>query len=82
MFFASDGELYVGFSGNYNFLLAIKNYFDLDTNIHEDKSIYSLRVGGKMKPFRLLEEMYGDATIYLDRKYEIYKEAKEKFLKQ
>lgn len=38
----------------------------------ENKETVTLRMSGKAKSFKLLNLIYGDATIYLDRKYNKY----------
>lgn len=63
--------------GTYEFLSAIRNYFKLDS----DKYIYSfshsdierLIITGQ-KAFNIIERMYKDSTISLDRKFNRYKE--------
>lgn len=39
------------------------------------KSIYSLQKGAQLEVKKILTWMYGNATIYLDRKYDLYKKA-------
>lgn len=33
---------------------------------------YHIRAGGTLKPFNIVSQLYQDATIYLDRKFESY----------
>ena len=43
---------------------------------------YSFNVGGNIQVLRILDTLYKNATIYLDRKYEKYKEVKEAYQQQ
>lgn len=45
--------------------------------IYPDKTKYRLYISGCNSNYKFLEYIYGDAKIYLDRKYEIYKNITE-----
>lgn len=58
--------------GNYDFIVDIGNYLQLPYKIYPDKSIYDLVYNAENS--RILEKrLYKDATVYLQRKYEIAK---------
>lgn len=59
-------------SGNLSFLQEIAKYLQVDYRIYPDKSIYTLRYNTKQSEY-LEKILYKDATIFLQRKYEIAK---------
>jgi hypothetical protein len=72
-----DGSLlqqypHFAISGNYDFLMDIANYFDIEYQMYPDKSIYSLQYRKKESEY-LEKRLYKNANTYLDRKYNIAK---------
>lgn len=66
----------IGFIGQEEFLNNIKNFFnksDLKLST-KDNITYQINFTGNKQVKRILNILYHDATIYLDRKYEKYKE--------
>ena len=59
-------------SGNYPFLLAVAEYFDIPYNIRQDKSIYCLNYKKRESEY-LEKRLYKNANFYLQRKYNIAK---------
>ncbi len=86
-YFDGDGTISVyenafkfGFSGNLEFLTSIKKFFpESKAQIKKDKNIYCFRIGGTKKAFKMLHKIYEDANIFLDRKYQLYQLAYEKY---
>ena len=82
--FDGDGSIYwnnrdkclgVHICGNKDLLLGIINYFEklgCSKNIQKSRSISDIHFS-HTKALFVLNEMYKDSTVYLDRKYEIYK---------
>ena len=52
---------------------SIKNYFNISANVREVSNIYDLRCKGNIKAMNIFNILYKDSTIYLQRKYDIYK---------
>lgn len=86
-----DGTIYVdkrgawsfGCLGTYDIVKNIRDLLKLEVIISEEhpercKGIYSFKAGG-LKYFNSLNLLYGNATIYLDRKYEKFLEIKKKY---
>lgn len=71
----------VSFVGTKEFLEGIKEYFNLDNKLYHypNSQTYQLKIGGNKKPYRLLHNMYKNANMFLDRKYEIYKDIHYKY---
>lgn len=80
-----DGDGYIGETqsrlgivGSYNICEYIQNYItnnikDISNNhIHKHGTIYKLEINGKNQSKIILDALYKNATIYLDRKYELY----------
>ena len=56
----------------YNFI--IKNITDISNNhIREHGIIYKMELSGKKQCSIILQTLYDTASIYLNRKYELYK---------
>ena len=52
-----------------------KNIIDISNNhIREHGIIYKLEIGGHIQTQKILKFLYENASIYLDRKYLLYKE--------
>lgn len=82
-----DGDGYIrstqygmGIVGSLDICTYVKNFItnnikDISNNtIHEHGIIFKLELSGKLQTSQILQYLYEDATIYLDRKYKIYKE--------
>lgn len=70
-----DKCLGIHICGSKDLLLGIINYFErlgLKKNIQKNCSIFDIHLSHKKALF-VLNEMYRDSTVYLDRKYKIYK---------
>lgn len=61
------------FVGSYEMMLLIKVFFKSDKSIIKRKSVFSIDWGGTLSTYEVLEKLYKNSTISLDRK-------KEKFL--
>lgn len=74
-----------GICGKKEFLLDIQlrmiDYVGLNkTKIIKTKSIHALRYGGRKQVLRILNWLYNDSTIYLDRKYQRYVSFKNDYI--
>ena len=79
-------QVNVGFVGTNEILEFIMKYL-LDNNAilrsyplnkrKEGQVVSNFKFGGNRNSFRFLDFIYGNATIYLDRKYELYLELKQ-----
>lgn len=58
--------------GNYNFLLEVGEYFKIPYKIYPDKSIFDISYRAKQSRY-LEKRLYKNATVFLDRKYNIAK---------
>ena len=73
-------EFGVGIVGSLQMLEYIRNYLHIYLNIDNEKyihphgTIYKFAVGGKNISKQILDFLYKDATIYLNRKYDLYKQ--------
>lgn len=59
-------------SGTQSFLQSIAKYLEVDYRLYPDKTIYTLRYNTKQSEY-LEKRLYSQATIYLQRKYNIAK---------
>lgn len=79
-----DKTFCIKFCGTKEFLNGVYDYFEKITSVtrtlykrrNDNKNTYSLEIGGNIKVSSILDELYRDATIYLDRKFDRYKELK------
>ena len=84
-YFDGDGSLYQNKNGNWTvsiegtkeMLLWINEVLNFEVSKLEqrketEKNSYHIRAGGTLKPFNIVNQLYQDATIYLDRKFESY----------
>lgn len=55
-----------------NTLLEILNGYNIHTKLYDKKSYYRINIERKKDFIELLNLLYADATIYLDRKFQIY----------
>jgi intein-encoded DNA endonuclease-like protein len=84
-YFDGDGSLYQNKNGNWTvsiegtkeMLLWINEVLNfgaskLEQRKETENNSYYIRAGGTLKPFNIVNQLYQDATIYLDRKFENY----------
>ena len=76
----SSGKKYnINVCGNKDFLEnTFQKYFPSDNKLYKDKQAkqcWSWKLSDKYKVLEFLHYLYHDATIYLDRKYKVYKYA-------
>lgn len=66
----------VSFCGTKSFLESLQTHFNtslkLDKRYDDSVDNYSLRIGGNRQVEQLLNYLYEDATVYLERKYKVY----------
>lgn len=63
------------FTGTKDFLNSIMTYFNKELKMHTKDNInFQLKIGGNLQVRKILDIIYKDATVYLDRKYEKYLE--------
>lgn len=62
----------LGFTGTYSMLSGINEFFNKDLVIKVHHEAYEINFGGNQQLKDFLNFIYEDATVYLDRKYEIY----------
>ena len=68
-----ENSLTVSIVGTKNMLEHIKSIYDFPENKYiMDGKAYEYRIANKSKVYNFLEKIYNNATIYLERKYEIY----------
>lgn len=85
-YFDGDGCIFIdkskthsiGFqvTGTYDVLNNIKRILDIKANVRKVGNIYDLRCKGNIKGLWIFDYLYKDANVYLDRKYNIYKQFK------
>ena len=73
---SNDKRAYaLGFTGTRNILEGIKKFFGKEeVKISPHNNAYQINIGGNIQTGKMLDILYSDATIYLDRKFDIYKE--------
>lgn len=67
----------LAFIGTKSMMNGIAYYMGINNKLYnkvKDKNCYSLKCGGRMLVKEKMDMLYKDATIYLDRKYDKYKE--------
>ena len=68
-----ENSLTVSIVGTKNMLEHIKSIYDFPENKYiMDGKAYEYKIANKSKVYNFLEKIYNNATIYLERKYEIY----------
>ena len=71
-----DNDFGVSILGTYEFLSAIKDVYGIENVLRLNKNCstnsYNLTFGGNKKSYKFLHQLYNDADIYLDRKYQRY----------
>lgn len=67
-------EYWFQINGTYDFLMGIQNFFNTSQKLIKRKNIYVLSYYGNHKVPNLLQQIYGEATIFLKRKYQKYAE--------
>lgn len=93
-YFDGDGSIFISknkqkqakFVGSLEFIISLKKYL-LDnsiifsnTKLDRNENVYSLRFMNKIDVYRIVSYLYDNATVYLSRKYELYKNFKESLL--
>lgn len=77
--YSSGYKYIIQVCGNKDFLLgSFQKYFPSNCSLHKDKQskqTYTWKIACKKEVMKFLTYLYGDSTIYLDRKYDIYKYA-------
>jgi len=72
----------LGFCGTYDMVSNVKKFFPEDCSNNslrfDGRYCYHLNITGK-KAFKIAEWLYKDATIYMERKYNAYVSAKQKY---
>ena len=67
-----------GLVGSYEICSYVKEFLNRyvvdisGTTVKQDEKIHRLAIGGKSKSQKIARFLYGQANIYLDRKYQIY----------
>ena len=65
----------IQFTGTKDFLTSIMKYFNKNLAMYtKDNITYELKFGGNLQVKKILNILYKDATVYLDRKYNKYLE--------
>ena len=78
----------LGVVGTKELINGIKSFLNLShlkshqRHPEKDTNNYSFNVGGNIQVLKILDNLYKNATIYLDRKYEKYKEVTEVYQQQ
>ena len=62
----------LGFTGTYSVLDGINSFFGKKLIIKPHNEAHEINFGGNQQLKKFLKLLYKDATVYLDRKYEIY----------
>lgn len=77
--YSSGYKYFINVAGNKDFLLgSFQKFFPSNCSIYKEsqsKQCYKWVIACKSEVMRFLSYIYGNATIYLDRKYKIYKYA-------
>ena len=77
--YSSGYKYIVQVCGNKDFLLgSFQKYFPSNCSLYKDKAsrqVFTWKIACKSEVMRFLTYIYGDSTIYLDRKYNIYRYA-------
>jgi hypothetical protein len=65
--------------GTYDIISSIRNYLPVKSNSklykkYKESNCFQFRIGGRLKLLTVINYLYKDSTIYLDRKYLKYKE--------
>lgn len=71
----------VSFTGTEKMLKGIQGVLKTNTIPKENKKkhCWEYRFGGNLQVIEILNKLYKNATVYLDRKYKIYNELKDKY---
>ena len=79
-------DYYVGFVGTDEILTYISNYLLNEGLINKinkfekrktDQIVSSVKYGGNIQTQKILDHLYNDASLWLARKYDVYKDLKE-----
>lgn len=73
-----DNNYKISFTGTYSICQGILNNFNLKNKVYsyKNKNCFYITIGGNIQVVNILDDIYNNATIYLDRKYQKYKEIK------
>ena len=71
----------IGFTGSLDVIQGINKFFGKNNKPHKKGNAYQINYAGTNQVHRLIDIMYHDATIYLDRKYEKVQEFIENMVK-
>lgn len=68
----------LSFISSYSFISDLKKYLSdklkiNGTKIQQHIKVYTAQYGGNKQVYKIMEYLFKDATVYLDRKYEIFK---------
>lgn len=75
-----NNSIFFSIVGTENFLNGLQKIFKTNNKNHSGGNAFVYKVKGNKKALKILDYLYEDATIYLDRKYEIYIKHKEHLL--
>lgn len=60
----------IGFTGSFKMIQGLNKFFSKECSIRQKGNAYQVNFGGVNEVHKIINIMYKDATIYLDRKYE------------
>lgn len=63
-------------NGAYDLIDGINKFLNINGNLRKEGKIYRLQCKGNIKAMRIFDLMYDNATVFLDRKYHIYRQFK------
>lgn len=72
----------MSFVGTYSMLESLSEFFNVPCKIrkrHKHHEVGYISFGGNLQVLEKLEMIYSDATVFLDRKYELYQKIKEQY---
>ncbi len=67
-------QAYVGFVGTYEFLERVSELIGVTNKISRRGNVFVFQVVGNRKVRRITDWMYANATVYLDRKYNLWRQ--------
>lgn len=70
-------QIKLNFLGTQEFLFSLQNKIGTNVKIRKKKNISILEINGNTQVMNILDFLYKDATVFLDRKYNIYNEHKK-----
>ena len=76
-------ERYLSFTGTLDMLENIRQRLNINATVKKDKrsksDIFSLQTGGNRKVLEIFDYLYKDATVFLERKKELFLKLKEEY---